>query len=166
MDRQDNQFENNQNNQNNQNYNNPYGYNNSYGYNPVPGKPPRKSGNGFGVASLILGIVSLLLFCTCINWLTAILAIIFGIIQVVQYKEKGLAIGGIITAIVSLLFTIILYTLVWVGMIADGYSESFDYFDSYDTYYDDEYYDDDNYEEMYDINNSGNEFLSGMRIYF
>ena len=49
-----------------------------------PGMPQQKQkgdGRGYGIASLILGIVSVLLFCTCINWVTAILAVIFGLIQ-------------------------------------------------------------------------------------
>ena len=38
----------------------------------------QEPGVGFGIASLVLGIISLLLFCTCINIPLAILAIVFG----------------------------------------------------------------------------------------
>ena len=85
------------------NYQNPPVY---YNMNPNPAE--KKDSQGFGIASLILGILSLLLFCTCINIPLAILAIIFGIIQLVKYKQKGLAIGGLVTAGISLLLLIIL----------------------------------------------------------
>ena len=87
--------------------------------------PPEKSESvGFGIASLVLGILSLLLFCTCINWITGILAIIFGIIQIAQSRSKGLAVGGIVTAGLSMLFTVILYIILMVmGMSADSYQD-------------------------------------------
>lgn len=105
----------------------------------------KKDGNGYGIASLVLGIISLLLFCACINWITAILAIVFGVVQLAQYKEKGLAIGGIITAGLSILFAIILYVCIFLGIAAEGYDDVYDYY---------EYY-----EESVDY-----EFLNGMRI--
>lgn len=52
-------------------------------------EPIKSESIGFGIASLVLGILSLLLFCTCINWLTGILAIIFGIIQIVKSEKRG-----------------------------------------------------------------------------
>lgn len=58
-----------------------------------PGMPQQKQkgdGRGYGIASLILGIVSVLLFCTCINWVTGILAIIFGIIQITKIRSMVL----------------------------------------------------------------------------
>ena len=63
---------------------------------------------GFGIASLVLGILSLVLYCTCINILLAVLAIIFGILQLVQKDSpKGMAIAGIVTSCLSILFFII-----------------------------------------------------------
>lgn len=115
-------------------------YGNGYGQ-----EPEKKESMGFGIASLVLGIVSLLLFCTCINWITGILAIIFGILQIVKTKQKGFAIAGIITAGISMLFTIVLYISIFVGAAA----YDINYNDYYDYYYDyngfDSYYDD--YEE-------------------
>ena len=59
---------------------------------------------GFGVASLAIGIVSMVLFCSCINIPLAILAIVFGIIQLTKPgSRKGMAIGGIVTAVISLI---------------------------------------------------------------
>ena len=102
------------------------------------------------MTSLVLGIFTIVLFCTCISWITGILAIIFGIIQLVKYRQKGLAIGGIITASIGLLLTIILYTAAFAGMGStstynDIYNEIYDdiYDDIYDGSYDYDYYFDD-----------------------
>jgi hypothetical protein len=80
----------------------------------------KKDGIGFGIASLVLGICSLLLFCTCVNLLLAILAIVFGIIQIVGYKKRGLAVGGIVTAALSIVLFVILCVLLWQGMFING----------------------------------------------
>lgn len=129
---------------NNQNFNQPY--------QPYYGAENNQKGEGiaFGVTSLVLGILTIVLFCTCISWITGVLAIIFGIIQLVKYRQKGLAIGGIITASIGLLLTIILYTAAFAGMGStstynDIYNEIYDdiYDDIYDGSYDYDYYFDD-----------------------
>ena len=77
---------------------NPYGTSseNPYGGGENPG-------TGFGVASLVLGIISVVFFCSCLTYITAPLAIIFGIVQLVRSKKgKGLAVAGLITGIISL----------------------------------------------------------------
>ncbi len=78
-------------------------YQQPYGQYQQTGANGKKIGQGFGIASLVLGIISLILFCTCINIVLAIVAIIFGIIQIVKYEKKGMAIGGIATAGASIL---------------------------------------------------------------
>lgn len=100
---------------------------------------------GFGIASLVLGIISVLLFCTCINLITGILAIIFGILQLVMSRQKGLAVGGIVTAGISILFTVILYLSMAVsGAAYDGYNDyNKNFYDDYQSYFDDYY---DNYD--------------------
>lgn len=70
-----------------------------------------KSGMGFGIASMVLGIISLLCFCTCINIVPAILAIVFGIIQIMSYEQKGMAIAGIVTGALSICLLISCYAL-------------------------------------------------------
>ena len=80
-------------------YENPYGGDsaNPYGSN-------KAVGTGFGIAALILGIISIVFFCSCLTFVTAPLAIIFGIVQLVRSKKgKGLAIAGLITGIISLI---------------------------------------------------------------
>ena len=54
------------------------------------------TGTGFGIASLVLGILSVFTFACCINYILAVLAIIFGIVQMVKNEKKGLAIGALI----------------------------------------------------------------------
>ena len=67
-------------------------------------------GRGFGIASLVLGVISLILFCSCINIVLAVVSIIFGIIQLVQKDApKGMAIAGIITSCLSIVLFIIAF---------------------------------------------------------
>ena len=102
-------------------------------YSYVQQSQRKDEGMGFGIASMILGIVSVLLFCTCLNWITGILAIIFGIVQLVKYRQKGFAITGIITAAISLLLSIVMYASLSFGMT------DMDYDDLYDSYYEDSF---------------------------
>ena len=63
--------------------------------------------DGYGIASMVLGIVSLIFFCTCCNILTGILAVVFGIIHLTkQGTHKGYGIAGIVTAAISILLFI------------------------------------------------------------
>lgn len=119
------------------------------------------NGQGFGIASLVLGIISLLLFCTCVNWITGTLAIIFGIIQIAKNREKGFAVAGIVTAGISMLFAVVLYVSMAAGLSAagmdyrdlyDSYYGGYDYDGYYDNYYDD---DDDDYDGYYDDDYDG-----------
>ena len=123
------------------------GYNNTNGYNqqynngnayqqPVYGQATQKQKGdsiGFGIASLILGIASIFLFACCVNYILAILAIIFGIVQIVTNKRKGLAIGGIVTAAIS----IIIATVMWAfgfsvaGELDDPSSPLYKYYEEY-----------------------------------
>lgn len=123
-----------------------------------PERQPKDS-IGFGVASLVLGIISLLLFCSCINWLTGVLAIIFGIIQIVNSRRRKMAIAGIITAALSLVLTVSLYGSFFFGgrSVDDGFD---DYFDYYYNFYDDY----DNHNDFYDdfedyMEDAGDRFL-------
>lgn len=83
-----------------------------YNYGQPNGNNKSES-EGFGIASLILGIITVLLFCTCISWITGILAIIFGILQLVKGNKKGMAIVGLITGGIGFAASIILYILIF-----------------------------------------------------
>lgn len=108
-------------------YGNPYGnpyenpYGNQYQYNPYGGAPRepqrgphgKKMSVGLGIASLVIGIISLMCFCTGLNVILAILAIVFGIVQLATCESKGLAIGGIVMAAISIVLTAITYGLLF-----------------------------------------------------
>lgn len=98
-------------------------------------------GTGLGIASMVLGIISLLMFCTCINCITSIVAIVLGIIQIVKNKQKSFAVTGIVTAAISMVLTLFLWAALVGG--AEKASTDFDY-----PYYNDEYYDE--YYDDYD----------------
>jgi hypothetical protein len=86
---------------------------------------------GFGLASMILGIVSLLMFCTCINYILAILAIVFGIIQIVRCEKRGMAIAGIVTGGLSIL----LATIMWIGFSSMSMNEGNPFYQYLEEYY-------------------------------
>ncbi|MEE1248617.1 MAG: hypothetical protein UHU19_05250 [Lachnospiraceae bacterium] len=115
-----------------------------------PQQQKKEGGNGFGIAALILGIISLILFCTCINIPLAILAIIFAIVQMVKGGKsgagKGMAIAGLITGIASLVCFIVFYVMIAVGIVDAGsdfyYDTPYEYFeedfeDDIDDFFDD-----------------------------
>ena len=94
-------------------YGNPYppNYNQNPQYQSPADNRKKETGNGFAVASMVL--VSLILFCTGINIIIAILAIVFGIIHLVKQKQKsGMAVAGIITAVVGILAFITYWILI------------------------------------------------------
>ncbi len=122
---QDNQFNaNGQNNgfpQSEQNYYN--GYTGGY-YDGQQGLNESFPGDrkGFGIASMVLGIVSVV--CCCIDGLPillAILAIIFAALRM-KIKSDGFAIAGLVLGIVGVLFNGLMVFLLMTG-IADMYIE-------------------------------------------
>lgn len=108
-------------------------------------EPYQPVSQGFGIASLVLGIASLVLFCSCINLPLAILAIVFGIVQLAkQDSPKGMAIGGIVTAVISLVSFAVFCIAIWGSVdfregfqrglersieeqLEDGYLDDFDF---------------------------------------
>ena len=130
------------------------------------GQKKKGDGVGFGVASMVLGILSLLFFCTGCNLLFIILAVIFGIIQLVKNEQKGFAITGLVTSGISLVLFMILiisvfestWSLDYYDYYRDYYDGSGDY-DDYDTTYD---YDYNNGDDGYDYDyNDGIDYDNG-----
>ncbi len=81
-------------------------------------------GNGFGIASMILGIVSLALFCTCINIPLAIAAVVFGVLHLIRRPDnKVFGIVGIVTSVISVVAFILMAVLMWSPLVA-YYNES------------------------------------------
>lgn len=82
---------------------------NRYTNNNMYAATPNQGNTGFGIASLVLGIVSIVLCCTCVEFITGPLAIIFGIVHLTGNKpQKGLGIAGIICGVAGLLLGILL----------------------------------------------------------
>ena len=79
--------------------------------------------SGFAIASLIFGILSILGSCCCIGGLFSILGIVFGCLQKKDESDKkpGMAIAGIITSIIGLLFSLIaLIYIIGMSYISAG----------------------------------------------
>ena len=91
---------------NNMNY-----QNNTY-QQPAPAQP----GKGFGIASMVLGIIALLItllscclpFMLILSGLLGLLSIIFGIIAIAKKRGKGMGIAGLICSVVGLLLAIVI----------------------------------------------------------
>ena len=100
-------------------------------------------GRGFGIASMVLGIIALVLFFSFVNIPLAILAIIFGIIQLMRKAPKGMAISGIVMGISSLFLLVIFWACMFVSDARTESTDSSTYYyegsendDASDDYYD------------------------------
>lgn len=90
-----------------------------------------------GIASLVLGIVSLILAfvpcCGIISVVPAVIGLILGIIEVVKKKKsgepKGKGIAGIVLGVVAIIVTIVWFLIFGVAAM-DSYNESMDYYSS------------------------------------
>ena len=72
---------------------------------------------GYGIASLVLGIVSIVF---CWAFIFGVVAGILGIIFYVQQRKRspnGMAIAGLVTSIIGLVIST-LYSLVWIFFLA------------------------------------------------
>ncbi len=72
----------------------------AYGVQPTPEKGP-----GFGIASMVCGIVALVISC-CIPWVPIILGLVGVVLGAVglrgNRRGKGMAIAGLVTSIIAL----------------------------------------------------------------
>lgn len=81
---------------------------------------------GFGIASIVCGILSVTFFCSFINIFTSILGIIFGVVQIRRKEAKYMGIIGIILCILSVVIMVVCINLVsqnndFVNMISNAY---------------------------------------------
>lgn len=90
--------------------------------NPKPAEPTK----AFGIAAMILGIISLVLFCTCINIPLAIAAIVLAIVQLVKGGKKGMAVAGLVTGAASIVCFVIFWVLISIGVIDESLTYSYD----------------------------------------
>lgn len=108
----------------------------------------QSKGNGFGIASMVLGILALVFFCGCINIPLAIIAIVFAAIHINRKNGSiGFAIAGIVTSVISVLLTVIMLVVFWVTgsgitslMYADtlpfeGFTDDYEDFDDFDDFH-------------------------------
>lgn len=113
---------------------------NSYQSNPygMNGQKPSKSTfspSGFSIASLVLGILSIVCCCAWyISGIFGILGLVFSIIVLVKKKPgKGMAIAGLICSAIGIIMAVILLIMVFVvgtSMTADDYSKIIDQINS------------------------------------
>lgn len=105
--------------------------------NPIQNTETKKeeikdSKNGLCIASMVLGIVSLVFM---ILWFIsipcAILALIFGCIGL-KSSKKGMAIAGIVTGGITFILMVLLFTFLFVFGFTYGFMSEFS--DSYDHY--------------------------------
>ncbi len=81
--------------------------------------PEEKTAKGFGIASLVLGLVSLF----CCGLLTGIPGLIFGIISIRKKKEQnGMAIAGIIICGIAIVFTTLVFVIALISSATSSYS--------------------------------------------
>lgn len=91
----------------------------------------KKDRKGFCIASMILGIVALVLFCVWyLSIPCAILAVIFGILGI-KSKGKGMAIAGLITGSIGLVVSVLIIVFLVIFGVAMGISDSLDWDDTY-----------------------------------
>lgn len=89
-------------------YNSPAQYNQPVYQQPVQ-QPEKQPGSGLATASLVLGILSLILF--MFPFIPSILAIIFGGVAKSKGNKSGMATAGLVCGIISLVFWVLLIVL-------------------------------------------------------
>lgn len=107
----------------------------------------QNASKGLSVASLILGILSML--CCCIGFPFAIIGIILAIVSLVKHKDgKGLAIAGLITSGITMIISVITaislvpmmpYIDGWMdfGQNAQSYMEEYEEYGTYPPVFED-----------------------------
>lgn len=80
---------------------------NNYDLNQPKGGKQKGQGTGLGIASMVLGICSIVF--SCIWWLGGLLAIIgitLGAVQIFKNEKRGMAIAGIICGVIGIIIAI------------------------------------------------------------
>lgn len=97
---------------------------------------PKKEKKGFCIASMVLGIVSLVFFCIWyISIPCGILAIIFGILGI-KTINKGMAIAGLITGSIGLVVSTLIIIILFMFGFVMGISDALDDDGYHGSYYD------------------------------
>ena len=92
-----------------------YNVNNNMYNNQYQVDPEEKKAQNFGVASLILGIVSFF----CCGLFSAIPGLVLGIVSIKKKKENnGLAVAGIIISSIALVITVVVMIIYIVAIVS------------------------------------------------
>ena len=121
---------------------------------PAPTETAVQKNNGFAIASLVLGISSFFTWLCCLNTVTCILAIVFGVIALTQIKNtlekgRGMAIAGLVCGILA--FVIFIVGSVCLAVFSEVWATEYD--GEYDYYYDggmENFYDEFSYSSEFD----------------
>lgn len=120
---------------------NAHGQQNMHNQPNMYGQPKQ---HGFGIASMVLGIIAVVLFFSLLNVPLAILAIVFGIIQLTKKEAQGMSVAGIITGALSLILGFIFWVFVIFIYIKSSFAGSYEQSAPSEGY---EYYDDGSYSQ-------------------
>lgn len=81
---------------------------------PMPGQYQSKPTSGMAVASMVLGIIGIVLSCTIVFGVCALLAVIFGIVGMNatskgEREGRGMAVAGLVMGIIGLAFVLLFF---------------------------------------------------------
>ena len=92
----------------------------------IEDKKEKKDRKGFSIAALVLGIVSIVLFCLWyISIPCGILAVIFGILGI-KSTRKGMSIAGLVTGAIGLIVSVLIVAALFMFGIAIGITDGLD----------------------------------------
>ncbi len=78
-------------------------------------KPSEVKKNGFAIAALVLGLVSLFGFWCCfISAIAAPFALVFGILALVKKQHTGMALTGLLTSVLTCVIVVVLIAVNWI----------------------------------------------------
>ena len=91
-------------------------------YAGYPAHSPKPKTNGLAIASMVLGILSVVFFCAWFFPVMPILAVVFGHIALNQIRKqgtagRGFAIAGLVTGYIGLAITVVMIILMIVGTV-------------------------------------------------
>lgn len=100
---------------------------NDQSYQNNNGGPVKGQGTGLGIASMVLGIVSIpMMCCGGVSFLCIVLgivSIVLGIVQIVKNEKKGMAIAGIVCSAVAIVLYICLFAFGAILLSSGAYEE-------------------------------------------
>ena len=91
---------------------------------PYPYAPPKPPASGYAVASLVLGILSIVLWwIPIVNIIISILGLVFAIITKKRGNRGGMGTAGLVCSIIGTVFSLWIVIWLFVGLIWLGSSD-------------------------------------------